>query len=201
MESISVVEMRANFGAMVEQDLVKRGKILLAEPFMLDSYFKRAVVLLCEHEENGSLGFILNKPLSMQLNELLEDFPSFDAPVFYGGPVQTDTIHYLHSLGDLLEGSQEVLPGIFWGGDFNKLRFLIENELAHPHQVRFFCGYSGWSPGQLMEEMHFGSWVLAEMDKNYLFNAEHPELWRQVMENKGPNYSVIAQMPDGINWN
>lgn len=186
---------------MIEQDLVQKGKLLLAEPFMLDPNFKRAVILLCEHEDNGSLGFILNKSLNMPVSDLIADFPDFDSEAYYGGPVSTDTIHYIHNVGDLLEDSHPVSRGVYWGGDFEKLKFLIETQLIQPENIRFFVGYSGWSPGQLMEEMHFGSWVLANMHANYAFKNEHDGLWQEVMQEKGSTYSIIAQMPDYINWN
>ena len=180
---------------------VSQGKILLAEPFMLDPNFKRSAVLLCDHGEEGSVGFILNKPLDMRIDELVDGFPEFESEVLFGGPVQTDTIHYIHNVGDLLEDSRHVVDGVYWGGDFEKLKFLITSKLVEPHNIRFFVGYSGWSEGQLSDEMDYGSWLLAEMHANYLFKTSPKELWQQVMENKGNTYSVIAQMPEGISWN
>lgn len=180
---------------------IKSGRVLLAEPFMQDPYFKRSVVLLCEHHEEGSLGFILNKVIDMKITELITDFPEFDADIFYGGPVQTDTIHYIHNVGQLLDDSQKVADGVFWGGDYEKLKFLISSKLIEPKNIRFFVGYSGWSAGQLGEEMQFGSWVMAEMDTNYVFKSKSDSLWQQVMGNQGNTYSVIAQMPDASNLN
>jgi len=180
---------------------IKRGRALVAEPFMLDTNFKRAVILLCEHETDGSLGFILNKSLDMDVNELIADFPDFDAKVFYGGPVQTDTIHYIHNVGDLLEDSQKVIPGVYWGGDFEKLKFLIQSGMVTPENIRFFVGYSGWSAGQLSDEMKLGSWVPADMHANFVFKSEPQDLWQEVMEEKGENFSVIAQVSDTMTWN
>lgn len=185
---------------MVDKE-VKTGNVLLAEPFMLDTNFKRSAVLLCEHGEEGSVGFIMNKPLDMRVDELIEDFPEFDSEVLFGGPVQTDTIHYIHNVGDLLEDSIKVSEGVYWGGDFEKLKFLISSKLIKPADIRFFVGYSGWSEGQLMEEMNYGSWVLADMDANYLFKSRPKRLWRQVMKDKGNTYTVIAQVPEIVSWN
>ena len=182
-------------------DEVNTGKVLLAEPFMLDPNFKRSAVLLCEHNDEGSLGFIMNKPLNMRVDDLVADFPAFESDVLFGGPVQTDTIHYIHNVGNLLEGSVKVVDGVFWGGDFDKLKFLINSKLIKPFNIRFFVGYSGWSEGQLMDEMNVGSWVLAEMDANYLFKSKPKNLWRQVMYNKGDAFTIIAQMPDSMSWN
>jgi putative transcriptional regulator len=175
---------------------IEKGKLLLAEPFMSDPYFKRAVILLCEHHPQGSLGFILNKPTDVLLNELLEDFPEFEANIYYGGPVQTDRLHYIHNLGDLLTDSLQVCDGVWWGGDFTELQFLIKSELVLPANIRFFVGYSGWSAGQLMEEMETGSWVTADMHANYLFKSEPAGMWSEVMYNKGSAYQVLADLPD-----
>ncbi|MEM6963415.1 MAG: YqgE/AlgH family protein [Bacteroidota bacterium] len=180
---------------------ITRGKVLLAEPFMLDSNFKRSVVLMCEHEENGSLGFILNKSLNMKINELIADFPKINSTVYYGGPVQTDTIHYIHNMGHLLDESQEIMPGIYWGGNFEKLKSLITNGLITSRDIRFFVGYAGWSKFQLKEEMEMGSWVLANMDLNYVFQEKSDDLWTEVMDHKGDLYSVLAQLPEQLSWN
>lgn len=186
---------------MTKKTLIKNGQVLLAEPFMLDPYFRRAVVLLCEHHEEGSIGFILNKSIDMTVNELVAEFPVFEAEVFYGGPVQTDTLHYVHNIGELLDESVKVSPGVWWGGDFEQLKFLIKSGLLEPHNIRFFVGYAGWSGGQLDEEMRGGSWVSAEMDANYLFKTRPQKLWSQVMHNKGDLFEVIADMPEHDTWN
>ena len=183
-------------------DKTQTGSILIAEPFMVDPNFKRSVIAICDYtEEEGTVGFVLNKPLGLQVNELITDFPSFDADVYFGGPVQTDSIHYIHNVGDLLEKSTKVVDGVWWGGDFEKLKFLIRSDMVQPHNIRFFVGYSGWSPGQLEEEMNLGSWMLSDLDANYLFKSKPKKLWKQVLKNIGDTHSVIAQMPDAANWN
>lgn len=168
---------------------------------MQDPYFRRAVVLLVEHHEQGSLGFILNKSIDMGINELMSEFPKFETEVFYGGPVQTDTLHYVHNLGDLLEDSVKVADGVWWGGDFEKLKILISSELVQPHNIRFFVGYSGWTSGQLKDELEYGSWMSANMDANYVFKSTPKQLWSQVMYNKGNAYEIIADLPDLMSWN
>src|SRR5204863_9279875 len=114
------------------------GRILVSEPFLLDSYFKRSVILLGEHSEEGTVGFILNKPTDLKLNDALEDFPPFDVPLYFGGPVQTDTIHFLHTLGGKLAGSKELIPGIFWGGELETLKVLIDTGQVSKNDIRFF---------------------------------------------------------------
>lgn len=181
----------------MQSQMVKTGKLLLAEPFMLDPNFRRSAVMVCEHnDQEGTVGFILNKPLKVPVADLIAEMPDIESPVFFGGPVATDSIHFLHNVGDLLEESVEVLKGVYWGGNFDKLKFLIQSRLILPHNIRFFVGYSGWSAGQLTEELEYHSWIISEMDPNYLFKSKPGALWRQAMHNLGTTYSVIAQMPD-----
>jgi putative transcriptional regulator len=181
--------------------IIDKGTVLLAEPFSLDANFRRTAVVLTEHHEEGTVGFIMNRRMDVEIRDLLNDFPEVESRVYFGGPVATDSLHFLHNVGDLLEGSVQVRRGIYWGGDFEKLKFLIDSKLINSGNIRFYVGYSGWSSGQLNEELKYGSWVLADMHANYLFKSDPGLLWEQIMTNKGDVYSVIAKMPDAINWN
>lgn len=168
---------------------------------MMDPGFKRAAVLLCQHDKDGSVGFIINKPLKASIDEFIEDLPDFDAEVMYGGPVRPNSLYYIHNVGDLLEGSRKIADGTYLGGDFDKLKFLIQSGLVQSNNIRFFLGYSGWSEGQLEEEMEYKSWVVANMHSNYLFKTKFWRVWRKAMQNIGDTFSVIAQMPDEYTWN
>ena len=185
----------------LKKKTLKQGDILLAEPFMQDPNFIQAAILLTDYHPTGSIGFILNKPINMKVNDLLANFPKIDSDVFFGGPVATDTIHYLHNAGSLLEGSKMVAEGVYWGGDFDKLKFLVKSELIKPFQIRFYVGYSGWSPDQLEEELKGGSWVISDGDANYVFKSNANGLWKQVMVDKGTIYEIISEMPDTTNYN
>jgi putative transcriptional regulator len=176
--------------------LIKGGTLLIAEPFMADSSFSRAVVLICEHNDVGTTGFIINRLMDVRINDLVPDFPKSKASVYYGGPVSTDSLHFIHNVGDMLEDSVEVCPGVFWGGNFEKLKFLMANEVINDENIKFFVGYSGWSAGQLKEEMIQPSWLTSEMDSNYLFKTRPYVLWQTVLHNMGDTYTVIAQMPE-----
>jgi putative transcriptional regulator len=181
---------------------VHTGSLLVAEPFMLDTNFRRSVVLITDHtEDEGTVGFIINKPLAVKITDLVEEFPEIDVFAYYGGPVSTNTIHYIHNVGRLLDGSTEIGPGVFWGGEFEKLKFLIAHELVKADNIRFFVGYSGWSAGQLEEEMESGSWIPSEIHPNYLFKSKPSRLWNQVMHHKGDVFSVLAQLPEQPNLN
>lgn len=181
---------------------IEPGTLLIAQPFMMDQSFRRSVILICDHSpEDGTIGFVMNKGIDMTIEDLIADFPEFDAPVSYGGPVGTDTIHYIHDIGHLLDDSIEVCKGVYWGGDFEKLKILIDKKLVLPKNIRFFVGYSGWSEGQLMDELEYGSWLTSELDPNYAFQSENSTLWQQVLDHKGERYTVISRMPENFNLN
>ncbi|MBL7818088.1 MAG: YqgE/AlgH family protein [Saprospiraceae bacterium] len=186
---------------MTLKNEVKTGKIIIAEPFMLDPHFRRSVVLITEHREDGDVGFILNKMLDVRLNDVMSGFTDFNAPLFYGGPVATNSIQFIHNVGNLLESSMRISNGVYWGGNWDNLRFLVESKLIEPKNIRFFVGYSGWDEGQLMSEMSESAWIVGDMHANYLFNAQPHTLWRTVLQHKGDAFSIIADMPDDNNLN
>lgn len=186
----------------MEKTIISKGTVLIAEPFMRDPFFHRSVILLCEHEkEMGSMGFCLNKPLDLMINDVVDDFPAFEARVYCGGPVRQRALFFLHNLGEMLEASKQISQGVWWGMNFDALKILIEQGLATPERIRFFVGYSGWSENQLDEEMEAGSWVTTEMHPNYMFKDDPQYLWQRTLEHKGRNFAVIAGIPDVLNLN
>jgi putative transcriptional regulator len=178
-----------------------QGSLLISEPFLLDSYFKRAVVLLSEHDSKGTLGFILNKPTDVNLNDAVEDFPEFDAPLYFGGPVETDTLFYIHTVGSLLEGAREITTGIWFGGDYDQLKFMIDTKQIRPDQIRFYAGYSGWEPKQLDNEMKEKSWLLSNATPKFTFFDNPKLLWSQVLRSMGNEYAILANFPEDPNLN
>src|SRR4051812_27608654 len=139
-------------------DEIMPGKLLIADPFLRDPNFMRSVIFMCEHKEEGSFGFVLNRKYDQFLGELLNGVEFSDFPVYYGGPVQVDTIHFLHQCPNLVTGGIEVVDGIFWGGDFEVVMELLKANRLTNRDIRFFIGYSGWGQGQLEEEMKQKSW-------------------------------------------
>jgi len=179
----------------------KAGYLLVSEPFLLDTYFKRSVVLLSEHGEEGTVGFILNKPSELMLNDALEDFPVFEVPLYFGGPVQTDTIHFIHTLGNRLEGCKEIVKGIYWGGNLETLKLLIETKQINPNEIRFFAGYSGWEPQQLDKEIKEHTWLLSNGNKDITFSSEPDHLWGEVLRMMGSQYAILANFPEDPSLN
>jgi putative transcriptional regulator len=172
-----------------------RGKLLISEPFLLDYYFKRSVVLLAEHNEEGSFGVIMNKPVNAKFNDIVKDFPEFDANLFLGGPVKTESLFFLHTVGDKIENSMEVLEGLYWGGDIEQVKEMITLKLLDPDDVRFYVGYSGWGANQLNGELERNSWVVAGTNRNKLMFTDPAELWSSSLKNLGKEYELWLKFP------
>lgn len=179
----------------------EKGKILISEPFLNDPNFKRTIILLSEHNEDGSVGFILNKPTDLMLNDTLDDFPEFKAPVYFGGPVQLNTLQFIHKAGDIIEGSVEIMPGLFWGGSFEALRDKIDLGIITPNDFRFFIGYSGWAEEQLKEEMKINSWIVADTKIEDIFSDEPDNLWRDILKGMGKKFAILASFPENPSVN
>jgi len=172
-----------------------KGRVLISEPFMGDYYFGRSVILIAEHNEEGSFGVIVNKRIATGLNKVLKGFPDFNAPVFLGGPVETNNLFYIHTLGDQIEGAVEILDGLYWGGDIEALKELILIKKAEPRDIRFFVGYSGWSPNQLDEELKKNSWVVSNISKDFLIKTDAEKLWDNLLLKMGSHYKYWTKLP------
>ncbi len=173
----------------------EKGKILISAPLLTD-FFKRSVIYLTEHNENGSVGFIINKRLNVKLSKVLDNFPEFDAPVMIGGPVQTELINFIHRCGDILDGGIEIENKIYWGGNFEQLKNLIAEGKVFPEDFRFFLGYSGWSPDQLENELNSNSWIVTEGFEDYVFTDDYMDLWSKSLRDLGGKYAIISTFPD-----
>jgi len=190
-----------HFLTMDNNQIPEKGKLLISEPFLLDPNFKRTIILLSEHNEEGSVGFILNKPTDLKLSLLVEDFPEFDAPVYFGGPVQIDTLQFIHKAGDIIEGSVEIGDGLYWGGSFEVMKLLAEAKQLNPEDFRFFLGYSGWGAGQLAKEMKMNSWLVASASTDVIFTDEPEKLWREVLKGMGKKFAILASFPENPSVN
>lgn len=155
----------------------------------------RTVVFLCDHQEEGSFGFVLNKVYDHTLNELMNNMEELKLPVYYGGPVQMDTIHFLHQYPEQIPGSYQVLDGIFWGGDFETAIQLLRDGLLDEKKIRFYIGYSGWGSGQLNDELKDKSWLTTPATRKLVFHAEVSEIWKEALKNMGSDYERMANFP------
>ena len=178
----------------------EQGRVLISEPLLNDSYFKRSVVLLTEYSGDGAVGFVLNKPIDLPINEVIDDFPKFNATIYVGGPVAKDSIHFLHTLPDLIPNSVHVKDNIYWGGDFERIKELVSEGLIKPSQIRFFLGYSGWSPKQLDEEIENNAWLISEINSEKIMQPDH-SLWTKTLEELGEKYRIWTNCPENPSLN
>jgi putative transcriptional regulator len=110
---------------------IQKGDLLVAEPFMKDPSFKRTVTLICEHNTEGTLGLVLSRPSIFRVNEMIPNFPAFQSTVFYGGPVGLDRLNFIHSYGDIIQGSMHIKDNLYWNGDFEQLKMLIKKDKSY----------------------------------------------------------------------
>lgn len=183
-----------NFDKLNKLDPAK-GRILISEPLLIDSFFHRTVVFLCEHTTEGSFGFILDKYIDLDMHDLLDDFPDFQSRISVGGPLQHESLYYIHTLGSKLPGSKEIAHGIYFGGDFDILKNMVKNGDVNANQLRFFVGYSGWEAKQLDDEMEDNSWIVANADAETVMGTGHGDLWRRLLTNMGKEYAILTSFP------
>ncbi len=168
---------------------------MIADPFLKDPNFARSVVLLCDHGISGSIGFVLNKPYGQQISHLLTSLEFCDFPVYDGGPVQKDTVYFLHHCPNIITGGIEVAPGLFWGGDFAQAVEGIRTGAIRKSMLRFFIGYSGWTAGQLADELSAKSWILSPGDIPTVFFTHTKDTWRQSLVKLGGEYEFMPNYP------
>lgn len=171
------------------------GMILISHPFLKDPSFFRSVVLLCEHQEQGSLGFVINKLFDQSLNELIAGFTGSEIPLHLGGPVQLDTVHFIHQCPDLINGSFEIIPGIYWGGPFEKALELIRSGIISLERIKFFIGYAGWDKGQLEGELQNEAWIISKADSRLIFQEKDDDIWGKSLRNLGRDFAFWANAP------
>ncbi len=195
------MSLNIDFFKIKNDKLASPGRVLISEPFLSDTYFKRSVVLLTEHSDEGSVGFVLNKPVDLHIQDVIQDFPSIETGISIGGPVNTNTVHFIHTLGELIPESVHVFENIFWGGDFDKLKSLINSGEVTSRQVRFFLGYSGWAPNQLKGEIDENAWLVGELDPTLIMESDKTSFWNDVLKKMNNKYQVWANFPENPGMN
>jgi putative transcriptional regulator len=189
------------FEILPEDKIPEKGKILISEPFLPDTFFSRSIVYLTDHSAKGSVGFILNKKLDLKIASAIEGFDSLDESLNMGGPVASDTLHYLHNLGDTIPGSTLVENNLYWGGDIETIRQLVIAGKISQSQIRFFLGYSGWSAGQLERELQENSWVIARVGPEVIMNNRGDDTWKNILRSFKNKYRMWAEFPDSPDMN
>lgn len=179
-----------------------KGHLLIAEPSIIgDVSFNRSVVLLADHSNQGSVGFIMNKPLDYQLSDLVPELNS-KFIIYNGGPVEQDNLYFIHKIPHLVPDSVEISNGIYWGGDFSVVSKLITENKITPNEIRFFLGYSGWDANQLTRELEANSWVIVKntYEMNIIGKSDN-SFWKEKMIELGGEYMLWSNAPENPSYN
>ena len=180
----------------------KKGNLLIAEPSIIgDISFNRSVVILADHTDEGSIGFILNKPFEFGVTDLVPEI-EVEFKVYNGGPVEQDNLYFIHQIPNLIPNSIEISQGIYWGGDFTTIIDLINTEQVTSKDIRFFLGYSGWDEDQLETELNSNSWVVVKNSyKTQIISKEDNTFWKEKMLELGGKYSIWSNAPENPSYN
>lgn len=171
-----------------------KGKLLISEPFLADKNFERTVILLCEHNANGSFGLVLNQTTDLTLSDVIDDSYS-EQPLFSGGPVDKNTLHFLHRLGNDVPHTVFVSEGVQWAGEFQHIKTLLNFGKQQAENIKLFIGYSGWGAGQLEQEIAQNSWYVSDADAELIFDTPPKDIWRATLRRMGGNFKVLSHYP------
>jgi putative transcriptional regulator len=176
---------------------LEKGKILIAEPSIIgDISFNRSIILLVEHGNNGSIGFILNKPMNLNISDLIPEIES-NLKIYNGGPVQQNNLYFIHKISDLIPESIMISEGLYWSGNFEYVLKLIKKGEINKNDIRFFLGYSGWDSNQLNDELNNNTWILSENSHNKnIITAVDEVFWKNKMLDLGGEYSLWSNAPE-----
>jgi putative transcriptional regulator len=176
------------------------GALLVSEPMLSDPNFFRSVILLTEHDPEGTLGFVLNHISAVNVDNVLPEFSVKGIPIFIGGPVGNDQLFFIHTIGEELHNSSKLMDGLYLGGDMTHLEFMLNNNLASTQQIRFFVGYSGWEPQQLSKEIDENSWIVTKTNPTQVMR-DSDEYWKEVMIGLGKEFEVLSKFPSNPDLN
>ncbi len=175
---------------------LKKGQLLIADPSILDDIsFGRSVVLLTEYSKNSAVGFVINKPSIYKVNDLIPEI-NCDFTVYQGGPVEQDNLYFIHQIPQYIPESHELSNGLYWGGNFEKLESLLNNQQINSDEIRFFLGYSGWGANQLEDEIALKSWHIANNNYSNLFSVSEKQIWKKELLKKGEEFKLWVNAPN-----
>ncbi len=177
---------------------LKKGRILISEPFSVGDIFKRSVVLLTEYsKETGAMGFILNRNIPQRSIDpnFLREFPGINISVSVGGPVGADKLFYIHNFSqDIIEDSIEIMPGLYVGGNYKQLKNKLLSRKIPVQNMRFFAGYSGWQPKQLETEVDRNSWLVKDITPEEVLKIDN-NIWTNQLKQLEEKYKLWTIVP------
>lgn len=174
---------------------VSIGDVLISEPFIDDFYFRRSAILIVDHNDEGSFGVVINKRLNIPFNDIIMGFPKFDAEVYLGGPVDTDRVFFIHTIGEMIPDSHKIMSGLYWSGNINALKAMIKNDLIKSHEVRFYVGYAGWDGGQIRKELKANTWLVGKFSTKEILHTMPSKMWSTFVNKLGNKYILWNKFP------
>jgi putative transcriptional regulator len=189
----NIINMKFDYFNFKSNNKVKKGSIIFSQPLMKDPNFQRSLIFICEHNNEGSFGYLLNEKintqnLDLELNNIIVN------NLYLGGPVQKSYLNFIHNLKNLSD-SEEIIDDVYLGGDIDEL---IENKTLNKNELKykFFSGYSGWSPDQLQEEINQNSWIVVnQFNSDILFKNIDDKFWSVFLSEFGGKNKIFSNYP------
>ena len=182
----------------------EKGSLLIANPVLPDPNFSRTVILLCDHDDDGSFGLVINRSTQLKAPDLflnINILKSYNEKIYLGGPVSQSMVFFLCRSPSAAGKLDEVCSGVYLGSNLETLESLYSS-LENPEQdIRFYLGYSGWSGGQLAEEMEQNSWLVQRANEQFIFLDSESLIWPKAVNSLGKKYQYLTKAPVNPQWN
>ncbi|MEA1873548.1 MAG: YqgE/AlgH family protein [Bacteroidota bacterium] len=178
----------------------EKGRALIAEPILPDIIFSRSVIFLVDDADNKHTGLILNKESGVTVGSVINAFEGKDFPLFLGGPVDTETVHFLHTYGKIIPNAIHIKGNVYWGGDFDAVVEMLDANVLDQNKISFFLGYSGWTEGQLSEELENDSWLVCNVPDSFVF-SDPKHLWKYSLTYVDKKYEIWKNFPENPELN
>jgi putative transcriptional regulator len=175
---------------------IDKGRLLVSGPLLHDFFFGRSVIFMTEYSNEGAMGFILNKKTDLFVSDLIEDFPELNIPVFAGGPVQSDSLFFIHKHANIIENSITVIDDLAFGGNFEQIQDYLSQGIMRADTIKFFLGYSGWDYKQLDNELEKESWIISTLKSTNEVLLADDNLWKKNISKFGSRYKNWLNFPE-----
>ena len=179
----------------------KKGDLLISIPKTIETIFFKSIILITQYNSKESIGFIINKKSKIYLDNIIDDIDLEGIPLYIGGPVSKNTLHFIHTLGNVIPGSIEIIDNLYWGGDFTLIKKLLNKNKISRNEIRFFIGYSGWGKNQLKDEIYNKEWYVINGKKDICMNYSTENLWRNIIKELPEEYAIWANLPENPGLN
>ena len=181
-----------------------KGSLLIANPVLPDPNFSRTVILLCNHNDQGSFGLVINRSTQLKAPDLFSDIDilrSYNAKIYMGGPVSQSMVFYLYRSAKDVIDLDKICSGVYLGSNLETLESLYLDIENPEENIRFYLGYSGWSGGQLDGEMEQNSWLVQNANEKLVFLDSEELIWLKAVNSLGEKYQYLTKAPVNPQWN